>query len=91
MVFHYFENEAVANQIVSGVLANTEYHVQWFNPRTGKWLDMTPTGIIKTDESGKIELLDFPATTAENEDWAARLMEKEFSNSVKIKTDSVFL
>jgi hypothetical protein len=39
---------------------------------------MTSNGTLKTNSSGSLTLPGFPATTAENNDWAARLMVKGF-------------
>jgi len=35
---------------------------------------MTSDGTIKTNDAGSLTLPDFPSTTAENKDWAARLV-----------------
>jgi hypothetical protein len=76
VAFLYFENKAVGKQTVSGLIANKDYRVQWWDPRTGKWIDMTSNGHIKTDSSGSLTLPNFPDTISENNDWAARLMVK---------------
>ncbi len=73
LAFLYFENKAVNKQAVSGLLPNREYRATWLDPSTGKRIDMTPGGLMKTDGSGSLTLPPFPATNAENKDWAARL------------------
>lgn len=78
LVFLYFENNAAANQTVSGMLANKEYNAQWWNPRTGEWIDMSSGGTLKTNDNGSLILPSFPESTAENNDWAARLMDEDF-------------
>jgi len=78
LVFLYFEHKATPKQSVSGLLAAKVYQAQWWDPRTGVWIDMTSNGTIKTNDSGSLILPDFPATTAENKDWAARLMVYDF-------------
>ena len=78
VAFLYFENDAEENQTVSGLLAGQEYRAEWFDPRTGKWLDMPSDGFITINNSGSLILPDFPATSNENNDWAARLMIKGY-------------
>ena len=54
----YFEGDAVAGQL-RGAKLNARYRAQWFNPRDGKWIDVSG-GYLTSNEVGIIQLPPFP-------------------------------
>ncbi len=72
LAFLYFEDKT-SRQTVSGMLANSEYRAQWYNPRTGEWSDMGD-GVLVADANGNIDMPYYPSgkDISEN-DWAAKL------------------
>jgi hypothetical protein len=53
---------------LSGLLPDTEYRAQWFDPRTGKW-SPAGNGVLKANQSGWIQLPDLLS----NDDWGLKL------------------
>jgi len=78
LVLLYFENEAT-RQTISGLLPDTRYRAQWYDPRRGEWIDIE-SGRLASDEEGTLEMPAYPSgkDIAEN-DWAAKL--KAVTNS----------
>lgn len=78
MVLLYFENKTV-RQTVSGMIPETKYEAQWYNPRTGEWIDMAD-GVLLSDENGTIVMPAYPSgkDVSEN-DWAAKLKKSSSS------------
>ena len=60
----YFEKDC-PRASVRGLPSNSMYHLQWFDPRTGKWVDDAELGVAKSNEINRIKLPDFPS----EEDW----------------------
>lgn len=74
----YFE-EGCPPATVSGALPSRRYVAEWFNPRTGEWSHVsssgTLTGTLRSDDSGRIVLPNFPDGSASSQnDWALRLI-----------------
>jgi hypothetical protein len=68
----YFEKDC-PRAAVSGAAPEARYRAQWFNPRTGDWLDAGP-GVLATDATGRIELPLFPGDSAKSaDDWGLKL------------------
>jgi len=68
----YFEKDC-PTAVVSGVLPKATYAAQWFNPRTGHWLD-AGLGVLAANPDGQIHLPSFPAGGAvSTEDWGLKL------------------
>jgi hypothetical protein len=71
----YFENACRQARIIN-MLQETSYNAQWFNTRTGEWIDAR-SGNLTSDQDGTIRLPLFPNgsnITSENEDWAMKLI-----------------
>jgi hypothetical protein len=66
----YFEKEC-PKAVLSGAIFCSKYKAQWFNPRTGDWID---AGIVNADPGGDVSLPDFPnhSEVAKN-DWGLKL------------------
>jgi len=66
----YFEKDC-PKAVLSGALFGNKYKAQWFNTRTGDWIN---AGVITADPSGEISLPDFPenAELSKN-DWGLKL------------------
>ena len=65
----YFEKGMPKAQI-RGAKLNAKYRAQWFDPRTGKWLD-AGSGVLQSGPTGIIQLPDLPGDT----DWGLKLEE----------------
>ena len=66
----YFEKDCPRADL-SGALFSSKYKAQWFNPRTGDWID---TGVVTADPDGDISLPDFPDhSEISKNDWALKL------------------
>ena len=63
----YFENNCPPARL-SGLLPDTKYRAQWFDPRTGQW-SPAGNGVLKANQWGWIQLPDFPAA----DDWGLKL------------------
>ena len=75
----YFEDKTI-RQTINGMLPDTDYKAQWYNPRTGEWFDMGD-GMLVSDEKGSIEMPVYPSgKNASENDWAAKL-KKTAANS----------
>jgi hypothetical protein len=63
----YFEKDCPPARL-SGLLPDTQYRAQWFDPRTGQW---SPAGndVLKANQEGWIQLPDLPST----DDWGLKL------------------
>jgi len=67
----YFEKDCPAAKL-SGAKAKDRYKAEWFNPRTGEWLD---AGVVTASNEGKVTLPDFPGNKSKAEiDWALKLV-----------------
>jgi len=62
----YFET-GCAQPHLRSALPEAHYRAQWFNPRTGEWLD---AGILTSDAWSRVELPTLPS----GEDWAMKLV-----------------
>ncbi len=60
----YFERDCVP-AMVRALQPNRQYTINWFDPRSGEWLNMANPEIIETDQTGRVELPDYPT----NNDW----------------------
>jgi len=74
----YFERDC-PKATVSGAIPSRRYCARWFNPRTGEWSWVasagTTTGTLRSDESGRIVLPDYPDnSTISQSDWALNLV-----------------
>jgi hypothetical protein len=68
----YFEKDC-PRAAVSGAVPGVRYRAQWFNPRTGVWLD-AGSGVLAADATGKIDLPLFPGDSAKSaDDWGLKL------------------
>jgi predicted amidohydrolase len=68
----YFEQDC-PSATLTGARPDGQYRAQWFNPRTGQWLD-GELGLIQADAEGKLVLPPFPGTpTKSDTDWALKL------------------
>ena len=66
----YFEKEC-PKAILSGAIFRSKYKAQWFNPRTGDWID---SGIVSADPGGEISLPNFPDhSDVSKNDWGLKL------------------
>ena len=74
LVLLYFEQDC-PRATLSGLRVGREYHVQWFDPRTGCWLDAaTSSKAITIAADGTIRLPAFPGSKTESDtDWALKL------------------
>ena len=61
----YFEMEC-AQPYLRGALHDAAYTAQWFDPRTGAWID---AGTLIADAWGRVALPSLPSA----EDWALKL------------------
>jgi hypothetical protein len=68
----YFEDKT-ARQTITGMIPDTKYAAQWYNPRTGEWFAMGD-GVLVSGQNGTIDMPAFPSgkDVSEN-DWAAKL------------------
>jgi len=70
MFLLYFEKGCPAAKL-AGALRKGRYKAAWFDPRTGKWIDV---GILEVDPDGEINLPRFPGDKKSSEtDWALKL------------------
>ena len=68
----YFEDKT-DRQTINGMLPDTNFHAQWYNPRTGEWFEMGD-GVLVSDQKGTIEMPVYPSGKDISEkDWAAKL------------------
>jgi hypothetical protein len=68
----YFERDC-PKAVLSGASPEGKYKVQWFNPRTGDWLDTNPR-VLAADSAGRIRLPGFPyGGEKSTDDWAMKL------------------
>lgn len=75
LIFVYFEI-ACPRADLSGVTPNAAYQVQWFDPRTGLWID--ETSVATADSGGTLRLPTFPSgEETSSMDWAAKLTRVE--------------
>jgi hypothetical protein len=75
LIFVYFEI-ACPRADLSGVTPNAAYQVQWFDPRTGLWID--ETSVATADSAGTLRLPTFPSgEETSSMDWAAKLTRVE--------------
>jgi hypothetical protein len=63
----YFEKDCPPAKL-SGLLPDTQYRAQWFDPRTGQWSPVVD-GVLKASQSGSIQLPILPST----DDWGLKL------------------
>jgi hypothetical protein len=66
-VLTYFE-KGCPRSLMRGALPMSLYHAQWFDPRTGSWIDVG-SGTVQANNIGEIQLPDFPS----DRDWGLRL------------------
>jgi hypothetical protein len=72
LAFIYFENEAETPFVVSGLIPDKTYSLNWFDPIEGKWLDSTT--VVKADSNGRIFIDKFPTDeTIPNRDWCLKV------------------
>ncbi|MCJ7551422.1 MAG: hypothetical protein MUQ30_17260, partial [Anaerolineae bacterium] len=69
LIMLYCETGA-AQPYLRGAPANSNYVAQWFNPRTGAWIN---AGVLTADAWCRIELPALPS----GEDWAMKLVLRE--------------
>lgn len=70
----YFEQDCPVSAL-SGAQANHRYNAQWFDPRTGQWLEAT---MLVADSEGQLKLPPFPQGGAKSgTDWALKLVLSE--------------
>lgn len=74
----YFEN-GCAQAEVRGAKPNSFYRAQWFNPRTGTWLDVGE-GKVASNNTGEIWLPKVPAAV----DWGLKLTYHGFNSATRI-------
>ncbi len=68
----YFERDC-PQATLSGARADTRYHAQWFDPRTGRWRPSGPVAVT-ADAAGRLKLPPFPGRESPcREDWALKL------------------
>jgi hypothetical protein len=74
LVLLYFERDC-PRATLSGLPAGREYQFQWFDPRTGRWLDTAATfQTISSPADGTIPLPPFPGEREKaDNDWALKL------------------
>jgi len=66
----YFEKDCPKAELSGAVFGGT-YNAQWFNPRTGDWIDAGP---LHADPGGDISLPDFPDhSKISQNDWGLKL------------------
>ena len=71
LAFLYFENKSVLPRL-SGFNPNTSYKVQWYDTKTGQWIDEVS---VQTDGSGNLSMPAFPdGNTPSDRDWAVKIM-----------------
>ena len=58
---------------IRGLVANTTYDAQWFDPRKGAWQDVG-TGTLKTNLNGWVAIPPPPS----DDDWGMRLLLKKY-------------
>ena len=76
LAFLYFEN-LCDQAVVQGMTPNETYTAQWFDPRTGAWID-AGGGTLMADAIGEIRLPPFPdGGTTSNTDWGMKLVASE--------------
>ncbi|HEX7619424.1 MAG TPA: DUF4038 domain-containing protein [Verrucomicrobiae bacterium] len=63
----YFEKDCPPAKL-SGLLPDTQYRAQWFDPRTGQW-SPAGDGVLKANQEGWIQLPDLPST----DDWGLKI------------------
>ncbi len=67
----YFENQSVLPEL-NGFIPNTSYSLNWFDTVKGNWRNPI---ILKSDDSGKIKLTEFPnGQNPTNIDWALKIL-----------------
>jgi hypothetical protein len=64
----YFEMGCPEQSVIRGAMPYGTYRAEWFNPRNGDWLQ-AGNGFVTANNSGRIELPDFP----DAEDWGLKL------------------
>jgi hypothetical protein len=65
----YFEKDCAKGSLTRGLLPNTGYHAEWFDPRTGEW-SKAGSGILNANGWGWITVPDFPS----EDDWGLKLI-----------------
>jgi hypothetical protein len=63
----YFEKDCPPATL-SGMLPDTNYRAQWFDPRIGQWSAAGDSGVLRANQSGSIQLPASPST----DDWALK-------------------
>ena len=63
----YFEKGMPRAQL-RGARLNTEYRVQWFDPRNGSW-QSAGSGVLRSGPTGIIDVPDYPGDS----DWGLKL------------------
>jgi hypothetical protein len=64
----YFEKGCLNRSVIRGATNYGTYDLHWFNPRNGQWTKAS--GPLKANNSGRIELPDFPS----DDDWGLKLL-----------------
>jgi hypothetical protein len=60
--------------MLSGAVPSRKYDAQWFNPRSGVWINADDDGVLTADAEGKIALPKFPGEQEISDtDWALKL------------------
>ena len=73
LAFIYFENKAEI-PVVTGLMANQSYHLEWFNPENGEWKSKVE---LETDQEGILSLEKFPSNNkVSDKDWALKIILK---------------
>ena len=65
----YFEKDCPPATL-SGILPDTRYRAQWFDPRTGQWSAAGDSGVLHANQQGSIQLPDFLSA----DDWGLKLI-----------------
>ncbi|MEJ2704817.1 MAG: DUF4038 domain-containing protein [Sedimentisphaerales bacterium] len=66
----YFEKDC-PQAVLSGASSQSKYKAQWFNPRTGDWIE---AGVLTANPDGDISLPDFPdGSDKATYDWGLKL------------------
>jgi hypothetical protein len=74
LVLLYFEQDC-PQATLSGLPAGQNYQVDWYDPRTGRWLnEAAASDAITVAADGTIRLPPFPGTKVKSDtDWALKL------------------
>ncbi len=69
--FIYFENKC-ETPLITGLISNSNYQLQWFNPISGIWLQNNQE--LVSDSKGCITIVNFPKSDNNtNQDWCLKI------------------